>query len=191
MSESASYSPSLLRPLRQILAALCSCSIRNSTPSSHPPLLTHPLAPLLIPNKASDARDHLANERTFLSWLRLGVFMAVVSVAIILSFHLKRTPTPLELRMALPLGLVFWLLALACIGVGLLNYILFVRGYAKRQALVQTGMVTQIVSHLFRSYCYRISCIMLPVLTDLPLVACQTFGMGISLPHLDGRGFYV
>jgi len=112
---------------------------------AHPPLLTHPLAPLLIPNNASDARDHLANERTFLSWLRLGVFMAVVSVAIILSFHLKQQPTPLERRVALPLGLIFWLLSLSCVGLGTVNYVRCIRGYAKRRALVQTGMGTQVV----------------------------------------------
>lgn len=72
--------------------------------------------------------------------------MAVVSVAIILSFHLKRAPTPFERRIALPLGLIFWFLALACVGLGLVNYFLAVRGYAKRQALVQSGLSTQIVS---------------------------------------------
>lgn len=72
--------------------------------------------------------------------------MAVVSTAIILSFHLKSQPTPLERRIAVPLGLVFWLLALACVGLGMVNYIRCVRGYAKRQALVQTGLSTQIVS---------------------------------------------
>ena len=49
--------------------------------------------------------------------------MAVVAVAITLSFHLKARPTRVELRMALPLGLVFWLLAVACLAVGLANYV--------------------------------------------------------------------
>jgi uncharacterized membrane protein YidH (DUF202 family) len=51
------------------------------------------LGALLFKNEASDARDHCANERTFLSWMRLAVYMAVVSIAIILSFHLKNKPT--------------------------------------------------------------------------------------------------
>ena len=49
--------------------------------------------------------------------------MAVVSVAITLSFHLKAQPSPAERRMARPLGLVFWLLALACLALGLANYV--------------------------------------------------------------------
>ena len=71
------------------------------------------LGVLLFDNAASDARDHAANERSmctlrrghasrsssltwlaaFLSWLRLSTYMAVVAVAIILSFHLKSQPT--------------------------------------------------------------------------------------------------
>ncbi|KAL5450615.1 hypothetical protein PMIN05_000872 [Paraphaeosphaeria minitans] len=51
------------------------------------------LGVLLFDNNASDARDHAANERTFLSWLRLSIYMAIVAVAIILNFHLKSEPT--------------------------------------------------------------------------------------------------
>lgn len=49
--------------------------------------------------------------------------MAVVAVAIVLSFHLKTRPSDAELRMAKPLGLVFWGLSVACLLVGLGNYI--------------------------------------------------------------------
>ncbi|GJC94368.1 DUF202 domain-containing protein [Colletotrichum higginsianum] len=48
------------------------------------------LGPLLFENATSDARDHCANERTFLSYLRLSVYMSIVAVAIVLSFHLNR-----------------------------------------------------------------------------------------------------
>ncbi|KAL3955730.1 hypothetical protein ACCO45_011293 [Purpureocillium lilacinum] len=60
------------------------------------------LGPLLFPNETSDARDHCANERTFLSYLRIAIYLAVLSVAITLSFHLKNQPTNLERRMAKP-----------------------------------------------------------------------------------------
>ena len=117
-----------------------------SSASSHlflrPPLFT----PLLFPNESSDARDHCANERTFLSWLRLSIYMAVVSVAIIISFHLKSQPTSTERRIALPFGLLFWLLSLACLVSGLANYIKTVTKYSRRQALVQSGWKTQVVS---------------------------------------------
>ncbi|ETN45035.1 uncharacterized protein HMPREF1541_09911 [Cyphellophora europaea CBS 101466] len=108
--------------------------------------LSRPLyAPLLFPNVSSDARDHCANERTFLSWLRLSVYLAVVSVAILINFHLKSQPTDLEVRLSHPLGLIFWLLALACLATGCGIYMGTVVKYAHRRALVQSGVKTQFV----------------------------------------------
>ena len=117
-----------------------------SSSTSHPFLSRPIFAPLLFPNESSDARDHCANERTFLSWLRLSIYMSVVSVAIIISFHLKSQPTSIEKRLALPLGLVFWLLSLACLASGFANYVKTVTKYSRRQALVQSGWKTQVAS---------------------------------------------
>ncbi|KAF2164949.1 hypothetical protein M409DRAFT_24851 [Zasmidium cellare ATCC 36951] len=102
-------------------------------------------APLLFDNNDSDARDHCAAERTFLSWLRLATYMAVVAIAILISFHLKHQPSELERKVALPFGIIFWVLALACLVSGLHNYIKTVNRYSRRQALVQTGVGTQVV----------------------------------------------
>jgi hypothetical protein len=81
----------------------------------------------------------------FLSYLRLSIYMSVVSIAIIISFHFKNDPTPLELRLALPLGIVFWVLAIACLALGFGNYVKTMTKYSRRMALVQTGWKTQIV----------------------------------------------
>ncbi|CZS88577.1 hypothetical protein WAI453_010707 [Rhynchosporium graminicola] len=102
-------------------------------------------APLLFDNTDSDARDHCANERTFLSYLRLSIYMAIVSIAIVVSFHLKSQPSRLELRMAKPLGIIFWLLSLSCLALGFGNYIKTVNKYSRRVAIVQTGWKTQSV----------------------------------------------
>lgn len=104
-----------------------------------PPLF----GPLIFDNESSDCRDHCANERTFLSYLRLSVYMSIVAVAIVLSFHLRKTASELELRMAKPLGAIFWLLSVSCLGVGLANYIKTVNKYSRRTAIVQTGWRTQ------------------------------------------------
>ena len=74
--------------------------------------------------------------------------MAVVSIAIIISFHLKHQPSELEKKFALPFGLVFWVLSLACLANGASNYLNTVRKYSERRALVQTGWKTQVVSYL-------------------------------------------
>lgn len=99
----------------------------------------------MFPNENSDARDHAANERTYLSYLRLAVYLAIVSVAIFMNFHLKHQPTALEERLSRPLGFIFWLLALACLTAGFANYIKTVAKYARRAALVQSGLKTQLV----------------------------------------------
>ncbi|KAJ5120904.1 uncharacterized protein N7515_010292 [Penicillium bovifimosum] len=100
---------------------------------------------LLFENSTSDARDHCANERTFLSWLRLSMYLAVVSLAIIISFHFRDQPTHLERRMSLPLGIIFWVLSLTCLVNGFANYSRTVKKYARKAALVQSGWKTQVV----------------------------------------------
>lgn len=72
--------------------------------------------------------------------------MSVVSVAIVMSFHLKSQPTSIEKRIALPVGLLFWLLSIACLASGIANYVKTVTKYSRRQALVQSGWKTQVVS---------------------------------------------
>lgn len=122
-----------------------------TSPSTQPthPFLSRPLfTPLLFPNESSDARDHCANERTFLSWLRLSTYMAVVSAAIVMSFHLKSQPTSIEKKIAFPFGLLFCALSLACLANGFANYVKTVTKYGRRQALVQSGWKTQVVSVL-------------------------------------------
>ncbi|KAI9865302.1 MAG: hypothetical protein M1824_003456 [Vezdaea acicularis] len=103
------------------------------------------LGPLLFPNADSDARDHCANERTFLSWLRLSLYMAIVAVAIVISFHIKNEPTKVERKTAYPVGLVFGALALACLGSGVAGYVRTVQRYGERRAMVQSGWKTQVV----------------------------------------------
>lgn len=71
--------------------------------------------------------------------------MSVVSVAILVTFHLKVQPTALEKRMATPLGVIFWLAALASLGNGFANYVTTVGKYQNRSALVQSGWKTKIV----------------------------------------------
>ena len=72
--------------------------------------------------------------------------MAVVAVAILISFHLKNEASELEKKVALPFGLIFWFLGIACLISGLNNYIKTVNRYSRRQALVQSGVATQVVS---------------------------------------------
>ncbi|KAK1759376.1 hypothetical protein QBC47DRAFT_104371 [Echria macrotheca] len=122
--------------------------------------------PLIFDNETSDCRDHCANERTFLSYLRLSIYMAIVSVAIVLSFHLRRAATETELRMAKPLGAIFWALSVACLGVGIANYINTVNKYSRRAAIVQSGWKTQTIMATV-ALCIIGSCVTLLVVNKL------------------------
>ncbi|KUL82739.1 hypothetical protein ZTR_11107 [Talaromyces verruculosus] len=118
--------------------------VENESTSTDHIFLARPLlGPLLFENTASDARDHLANERTFLSWLRLAIYLAIVSSAILISFHLSSTPTQLERQIALPMGVVFWCMSLACLASGFSLYVFTVKKYSRKAALVQSGWKTQ------------------------------------------------
>lgn len=70
--------------------------------------------------------------------------MSVVAVAISVSFHLRAPPSALERRVAKPLGLIFWLLSVACLLAGLGNYVTTVDKYGRRVAIVQSGWRTQV-----------------------------------------------
>jgi hypothetical protein len=72
--------------------------------------------------------------------------MSIVSIAIVISFHLKSQPSRLELRMAKPLGIIFWGLSVSCLFLGFGNYVKTVNKYSRRAAIVQTGWKTQTVS---------------------------------------------
>ncbi|PTB70672.1 hypothetical protein BBK36DRAFT_1175115 [Trichoderma citrinoviride] len=119
---------------------------KHSRPNESNAFFQWPLpGPLLFINESSDARDHCANERTFLSYLRLSIYMAIVSVAITVSFHINRTPSELERQVAKPLGAVFWVLSVVTLALGAGNYIRTVNLYGRRAAIVQSGWKTQIV----------------------------------------------
>ncbi|KAI5801565.1 hypothetical protein DFH27DRAFT_61627 [Peziza echinospora] len=139
--------------------------------STTSPIFTPPfISPLIFENTASDARDHCANERNFLSWLRLSVYLAILSIAITMSFHLQTPPTKLEAKVALPLGLVFWALALLTLATGLGNYLGTIEKYRKKSAVVQAGWKTQTVGFFYVSrvwgVCGLIVCVCVCGCTD-------------------------
>ncbi|KAG5953398.1 hypothetical protein E4U57_005458 [Claviceps arundinis] len=92
--------------------------------------------------------------------------MAILSVAITLSFHLRQQPTDLERRMAKPLGAVFWVLSLLMLALGLANYIQTVNKYGRRAAIVQTGWRTQLILGLV-ALCIFATCMVLLVVTKM------------------------
>ncbi|GAO49418.1 hypothetical protein G7K_3568-t1 [Saitoella complicata NRRL Y-17804] len=87
----------------------------------------------------SSARDHCANERTFLSWLRLSLTLTLVGLAFVLKFDLNAIDEPSheERTLALPLGYTFIALAILSVGVGLANYLRLLSLLVRKAAIVQ------------------------------------------------------
>ncbi|KAG5952245.1 hypothetical protein E4U58_000864 [Claviceps cyperi] len=92
--------------------------------------------------------------------------MAILSVAITLSFHLRHQPTDLERRMAKPLGAVFWVLSLLMLALGLANYMQTVNKYGRRAAIVQTGWRTHLILGLV-ALCIFATCMVMLVVTKM------------------------
>lgn len=132
--------------------------------------------------------------------------MSIVSVAIVLSFHLKSEPSRLELRMAKPLGIVFWCLAVSCLCLGMGNYISkpaassissnfspsssdsrsseTVNKYSRKAAIVQTGWRTQLVLSIVALSIVG-TCIVLLVIAKLASNDdADTFKSDVSAAHV-------
>jgi len=85
---------------------------------------------LVLENKQSVARDHLANERTYLAWLRTSLSFASIGVAITQLFRLSTTIQPgtppkgyAELRrLGRPLGACFVGIAVLVLALGVHRY---------------------------------------------------------------------
>ncbi|CAG8581106.1 2449_t:CDS:2 [Funneliformis caledonium] len=73
---------------------------------------------LVLENKASVARDHLANERTFLAWLRTSLSFVGIGVAITQLFRLKGESS----KGGNIIGIVFIILGILFLGFGIVRY---------------------------------------------------------------------
>lgn len=64
-----------------------------------------------------------------------------------LRFSLKKNkPSELELKIAMPLGIVFWAMSLVCLGTGVGLYGNTIKRYGRNSAIVQSGGKTRVVS---------------------------------------------
>lgn len=78
---------------------------------------------LLLPNKGSTARDHMASERTFLGWLRTALSLASVGVGVAQLLKLSDSSDSTWFsRLSKGLGLSFLIVSWFCLTVGVVRF---------------------------------------------------------------------
>lgn len=107
-----------------------------------------------LKNTGSVARDHLANERTFLAWLRTSLAFASIGVAVTQFFRLSLSkmdhnkPEPVLLRrLSTALGSLFVAVALVIMVFGVTRY--FSTQYYLQKGQFPVSKITIIMSFFF------------------------------------------
>ncbi|KAM9919580.1 hypothetical protein OXX59_007840 [Metschnikowia pulcherrima] len=78
-------------------------------------------ATLSLENSGAVARDHMANERTFLAWLRTSLSLVTIGIGIVQLLKLKNESEDLS-RYAKPLGASFVFIGIMTLVMGTLRY---------------------------------------------------------------------
>ncbi|BGP01169.1 hypothetical protein NBRC10513v2_002121 [Rhodotorula toruloides] len=102
---------------------------------------------LIIPNDGSTARDYLARERNFLSWIKLSSTLAVLSAALLIRFQFgSQVQLPeWEQKAQVPLGILFFIACIASLVIGTTTFYRSQSGYAQHKAFVYAGKFTDLL----------------------------------------------
>ncbi|BGP23205.1 DUF202 domain protein [Rhodotorula toruloides] len=102
---------------------------------------------IIIPNDGSTARDYLARERNFLSWIKLSSTLAVLSAALLIRFQFgSQVQLPdWEEKAQVPLGILFFIACMASLVIGTITFYRSQSGYAQLKAFVYAGKFTDLL----------------------------------------------
>ncbi|GAA5916960.1 DUF202 domain-containing protein [Sporobolomyces salmoneus] len=103
--------------------------------------------PLRIPNEGSTARDFLARERNFLSWVKLTIYLIAIFAALLLRFQLGqdgRVPH-FQHNAETPLGVLFFVASLGTAAIGTSSYFGVTRSYFQRKGFAYAGKIGDVL----------------------------------------------
>lgn len=115
-----------------------SASASRSFPQASTRLRLRDLKSITVENRDLAARDHMANERTFLAWLRTSLSFITIGIGIAQLFRLdSAAESPLSLHSLKTQGKV---LGASFIGLGILTLVFGVVRYFQVQYTLRFGM---------------------------------------------------
>ncbi|OBZ85380.1 hypothetical protein A0J61_06577 [Choanephora cucurbitarum] len=101
---------------------------------------------ILVSNNASMARDHLANERNWLTWFRLSCTLIILGFTVLLQFRLPEEDEKEEIHImkpvdftSKPIGFIFVTIGIACFLVGVGKYFKNQRLLVKQATYIEAG----------------------------------------------------
>ncbi|KAI8337793.1 hypothetical protein BD560DRAFT_413126 [Blakeslea trispora] len=112
---------------------------------------------ILVSNNASMARDHLANERNWLTWLRLSCTLTILGFTVLLQFRLPEEETGMKMMMkpvdltSKPIGYIFVAIGVACFIVGVGKYFKNQRLLVKQATYIEAGWGSYVTAGLLFS----------------------------------------
>ncbi|KAF8311555.1 hypothetical protein DL93DRAFT_1387937 [Clavulina sp. PMI_390] len=92
--------------------------------------------PRKIKNVGSTARDACAIERNFLSYLRLGILLSLLSSSLLLNARISNTTSTEPVQAQLPLGTLFFVASLLATFSGWWAYRLALKEFLKQKAFL-------------------------------------------------------
>ncbi|KAM0754415.1 hypothetical protein T439DRAFT_376899 [Meredithblackwellia eburnea MCA 4105] len=100
-----------------------------------------------IKNEGSTARDFLARERNWLSWVKLSVTLFVISAALLLRFSFSEDEIPnWEASAEKPLGILFFCSAWSSLLVGIFTLYSHQNAMRRKEGFIYSGRISQAVT---------------------------------------------
>ncbi|GAA6034889.1 hypothetical protein JCM8097_009352 [Rhodosporidiobolus ruineniae] len=100
----------------------------------------------LVLNEGSTARDYLARERNFLSYIKLATTLAIISASLLIRFQFGRTieMPRWEVEAEVPLGVLFFAATLGSLIIGTYSFYTSATGYSEHRAFVYAGKAVDV-----------------------------------------------
>lgn len=146
--------------LNRLISRETSPNLQQDEPTTNTPSFFENLKSLHLENKGTVARDHMANERTFLAWLRTSLSFISLGIGITQLFRLNKDSSPKALldvtNYGKPLGSSFIVLGIVTLLFGFSRFFqvqsLLTKNYFPATRLFMFFLIGALVSLILVSF---------------------------------------